>query len=111
MLRIGTKQSEFVKHRPAVPSSLDFGYNHSYTSGMKTAISIPDPVFRSAEALARRLKISRSHLYANAVAEFVAKHRRNQLTRQLNDVYSGTEGGIDADLLSLQQRSLPDEEW
>ncbi len=78
---------------------------------MKTAISIPDPVFRSAEALARRLKISRSQLYANAVAEFVAKHRRNQLTRQLNEAYSGIEGGIDADLLSLQQRSLPDEEW
>lgn len=78
---------------------------------MKTAISIPDPVFRSAEALARRLKISRSQLYANAVAEFVAKYRRNQLTKQLNEVYSGIEDGIDADLLALQQRSLPDEEW
>ena len=78
---------------------------------MKTAISIPDPIFRSAEALARRLKISRSQLYASAVAEFVARHRRNQLTKQLNEVYSGIEGGIDADSLSLQQRSLPDEEW
>ena len=34
---------------------------------MKTAISIPDEVFRSAERLAQRLGVSRSELYAKAV--------------------------------------------
>ena len=78
---------------------------------MKTAISIPDPVFRSAEVLARRLKISRSQLYAKAVAEFVAKHRRSRLTKRLDEVYSDIDDRIDAGTLALQTRSLPDEEW
>jgi hypothetical protein len=77
---------------------------------MKTAISIPEPVFRSAEVLARRLKMSRSQLYATAVAEFVARHRRNQLTQQLNEVYSDLDDTLDAGTLALQLRSLPDEE-
>jgi hypothetical protein len=33
-----------------------------YTIGMKTAISLPDEVFESAERLAGRLKVSRSEL-------------------------------------------------
>jgi metal-responsive CopG/Arc/MetJ family transcriptional regulator len=78
---------------------------------MKTAISIPEHVFRSAETLARRLKMSRSQLYSQAVAEFVARHRRSQLTKQLNDVYSEVDEGLDAGTLALQRRSLPDEEW
>lgn len=86
-------------------------YNRSYTLSMKTAISIPDPVFRSAETLARRLKMSRSQLYTKAVAEFVARHRRNQLTKKLDEVYSDANGSLDAGTLALQLRSLPDEEW
>ena len=78
---------------------------------MKTAISIPEPVFRSAEALARRLRMSRSQLYAKAVAEFVARHRRSELTKQLNEVYSDIDNSLDAGTLELQLRSLPDEEW
>lgn len=78
---------------------------------MKTAISIPEPIFRSAEVLAKRLKMSRSQLYAKAVAEFVAKHRRGQLTKRLDEVYSDADSGIDPGTLELQRRSLPDEEW
>jgi hypothetical protein len=40
-----------------------------YTYGMKTAISIPDKVFKEAERLARRLGQSRSKLYGEGVAE------------------------------------------
>lgn len=38
---------------------------------MKVAISLPDPVFRDAETLARRLRKSRSKLYAEAIADYV----------------------------------------
>jgi metal-responsive CopG/Arc/MetJ family transcriptional regulator len=38
---------------------------------MKTAVSIPDEVFRKAEAAAKRLKMSRSELYARAIDAFV----------------------------------------
>ncbi len=45
-----------------------------YTSVMKTAISIPDDLFREVEACARRLKLSRSRLFASAAREYLARH-------------------------------------
>ena len=63
---------------------------------MKTAISLPDPLFRSAERLAKRLKVSRSALYATAIADYVAHHQRKSVTEQLNEVYG--EGGEDSTL-------------
>jgi mRNA-degrading endonuclease toxin of MazEF toxin-antitoxin module len=47
---------------------------------MKTAISIPDDVFRSAEKRAKRLKKSRSRLYSEAVAEYVARRSPADVT-------------------------------
>lgn len=75
---------------------------------MKTAISIPDPVFRSAEKLAARLGVSRSELYAKAVAALVEKHREDLVTARLNEVYGpGGEGSeLDEELVALQNRSL-----
>jgi metal-responsive CopG/Arc/MetJ family transcriptional regulator len=34
---------------------------------MKTAVSMPDSIFEAAEALAKRLRMSRSQLYTKAV--------------------------------------------
>jgi len=42
---------------------------------MKVALSIPDDLFESGESLSKRLGVSRSRLYATALAEFVAKNR------------------------------------
>jgi predicted transcriptional regulator len=41
---------------------------------MKTAISLPDDVFRGIEACAKRLKLSRSGVLAAAAREFLARH-------------------------------------
>jgi predicted transcriptional regulator len=40
---------------------------------MKTAISLPDDLFRAIDARARSLKISRSGLIARAATEFLAR--------------------------------------
>jgi len=77
---------------------------------MKTAISIPDPVFQAAEGLAQRLGISRSQLYSKAVLEFTTSHKNDNITKKLNSIYSnGTE--LDEELHSMQLKSLPHEEW
>jgi antitoxin MazE6 len=41
---------------------------------MKTAISIPDDLYREVEACSRRLKVSRSRLFATAAREYLARH-------------------------------------
>jgi predicted transcriptional regulator len=42
---------------------------------VKTAISIPDELFREVERCSRRLKMSRSRLFAEAVREYLARRR------------------------------------
>ncbi|MBA1446707.1 MAG: hypothetical protein FE835_17750 [Gammaproteobacteria bacterium] len=77
---------------------------------MKTAISIPDPVFQAAEGLAQRLGISRSQLYSKAVSEFTKSHKNQNFTEKLNSIYSD-ETEFDKELYVMQSRSIPKEEW
>ena len=78
---------------------------------MKTAISIPDPIFQSAEKLADRLGITRSELYAKAVSSFVKEYREHGITEKLNAVYGELESELEADYYALQYNSLQEEEW
>ena len=82
-----------------------------YTLSMKTAISLPDEIFQSADALAERLGLSRSELYATAVAEYLAKHRDEDVTSRLNEVYADQHSGIDPALRSAQAQSVSSTEW
>lgn len=78
---------------------------------MKIAISIPDDVFERAESLAKRLGVSRSRLYATALADFIAKHQGKKITEQLDAVYGREESGLDPRVRSLQRRSVDRDAW
>jgi len=78
---------------------------------MKTAISLSDSLFHSADALARRLGISRSRLFATAVEEYVAKHRSEKITERLNSVYSSDSSRVEPPLRRAQKRVVSRAEW
>ncbi len=78
---------------------------------MKTAISIPDKVFRSADSLAKRLGVSRSHLYATAIEEFLVRHQSRQVVARLDKIYSEENSSLDPGLMKAQVEALPPEEW
>jgi metal-responsive CopG/Arc/MetJ family transcriptional regulator len=78
---------------------------------MKTAISLPDQLFQSADALAKRLGVSRSELYATAVAEYLAKHQDAKVTERLDQVYARQVSRIERPLRRAQGRSLRASEW
>jgi len=78
---------------------------------MKTAISIPDPLFQAAEVLAHRLKKSRSELYAEAVAEYMHSHKNKDVTKILNGIYEHESSVIDKELHRMQSHSMTKEEW
>ena len=78
---------------------------------MKTAVSLPDDLFRLAEAAARRLRISRSELYAKAIADFLTHQHGNAITERLNDVYSRHPAKVDAGLHRAQLKSLEKDAW
>lgn len=78
---------------------------------MKTAVSVPDPVFNSADALAKRLGISRSRLYATAVAEYVAKFQASRVTERLDAVYGKEDSRMDPRLARAQRKALKRDKW
>ena len=78
---------------------------------MKTAVSIPDEVFEAAEKAAKRLGVSRSELYANAVREFIERNRRENITEKVDEIYADAEQGLDPNLELLQSKSLSKEDW
>ena len=78
---------------------------------MKTAISLPDDLFESADALAGRLGVSRSELYATALAEYVAKHRTARVTERLNAVYAAESSRTDPSIDKAQRRRAKGTEW
>ncbi len=79
--------------------------------GMKVAISLPDSVFRAAERLARRLKKSRSELYADAIAEYVGARGAKALTAKLDAVYGSESSKLDPALKHAQLERLSREAW
>jgi antitoxin MazE6 len=78
---------------------------------MKVALSIPDDLFESAETLGKRLGVSRSRLYATALADFVAKHRGRKVTDALDRVYGAEDSRLDSRVRRLQRRSLARDTW
>jgi len=78
---------------------------------MKTAISLPDPLYTAADALASRLGVSRSELYATALAEFVAKHTGAEVTARLNDLYASEDSSLDPALRRAQRQSVGKDAW
>jgi predicted transcriptional regulator len=78
---------------------------------VKTAVSVPDDLFRLAEAAARRLRVSRSKLYATAISEFLNRQQGNAVTERLNEVYSRRPAKVDPALHRAQLKSLEKDSW
>jgi hypothetical protein len=67
---------------------------------------MPDDLFRLAEAAARRFRVSRSQLYANAIAEYLKRQQDNAITERLNEVYTRRPAKLDSGLHRAQVKSL-----
>jgi metal-responsive CopG/Arc/MetJ family transcriptional regulator len=65
---------------------------------MKTAISIPDEIFKEIEKFAKEHNYSRSEVFAVAAREFIEKLKSRQLLELLNKVYEDIETPKDAAL-------------
>lgn len=77
---------------------------------MKTAVSIPDDVFREADTAAQRLGWTRSQLYAHAVREFLNAEGDDPVTAALDALADEFQGAA----ATVPARSLIDSgawEW
>ena len=78
---------------------------------MKTAISVPDEVFKKAEKLARRLKKSRSQLYTEAMVEYTARHDCDAVTEAINKVIDELGDESDEFVAEAARRTFERSEW
>lgn len=78
---------------------------------MKTAISIPDDLFKGAERLARRTRKSRSKLFSDALREYLARHSPEEITEAMNKACAAVGEGQDPFVTAAGQRILEQIEW
>lgn len=87
------------------------GRYRGYTSGMKTAVSIPDEVFEKVERLARRARRSRSEVFSAALREYVARHAPDEVTEAIDRVCAAVNEEPDAFVAAASRRVLERTEW
>lgn len=78
---------------------------------MKTAVSIPEDVFKEAERQARRLKMSRSRLYSVALREYLARHETDAFTESWSRVLAEVSEPVDLFIRKASRRMLKRVEW
>ncbi|MEM9462319.1 MAG: hypothetical protein AAGF11_49660 [Myxococcota bacterium] len=78
---------------------------------MKTAVSVPDELFEAAERQAKRTKKSRSQLYAEALAEYLARHAPEEVLEAMNAVVDQLHEPADPFVATASQRALRRSEW
>jgi predicted transcriptional regulator len=82
---------------------------------MKTAVSLPDVLYKRAEDTAEAMGIPRSRLYALALQEYVEKHAAQTVTEKINKALEKISQGEAAPVLNAgleQWRKLTkDDSW
>jgi predicted transcriptional regulator len=78
---------------------------------VKTAISLPDELFERAEKIARRMKKSRSEVYREALAEYVARHEPEAVTATMDAVLDAVGEEPDGFVARATKRTLARSEW
>jgi hypothetical protein len=82
------------------------GPSGGHASPVKTAIDIPGELLERAARLARQPRIPRSQLYREAVAEYVARHDPEEVTRAMDRVVQRLGVGSDGFVRAAARRSL-----
>ena len=81
---------------------------------IKTAISLQKPLFDQVEALAEKMNVSRSRIFALAVEEFVRRHQSQRLLQRINEAYEDVPDPAEAALrrrMRRQHRQMIEDEW
>ncbi|HEY0349316.1 MAG TPA: hypothetical protein VGC60_14285 [Pyrinomonadaceae bacterium] len=78
---------------------------------MKTAVSIPDDVFRKADYLVRRMKKSRSELFSNALSEYLASYGPDKVTNAMDEVCEDIGAEENTFAAAAARRVLKNAEW
>ena len=83
-------------------------------ANVKTAISLPQPLFEQVDALAQELQISRSRLFVSAVETFIQRYENRKLLEAINHAYDDLPDPEEQALrhkMRQQHRQLVEGQW
>jgi metal-responsive CopG/Arc/MetJ family transcriptional regulator len=83
-------------------------------ASVKTAISLQKPLFDQVEALAEKMNVPRSRIFALAVEEFLRRHQSQRLLQQINEAHANVPDPAEAVLrrrMRRQHRQMVEGEW
>jgi metal-responsive CopG/Arc/MetJ family transcriptional regulator len=80
-------------------------------SFMKIAISVPNDVFELSEKLAKKLKVSRSKIFAMGVKKLAEEYDEEELTARVNAVGEKVDTSLDPSIKKYQSRIIKREKW
>lgn len=78
---------------------------------MKTAISIPDDLFNSADEAAKNLGLSRSALIQKALEDYLENQNQKMIVEKLNRVYGRVDSSIPLEIQKYQKSQIKTEDW
>jgi metal-responsive CopG/Arc/MetJ family transcriptional regulator len=78
---------------------------------MKTAISVPDDVFELSERLAKKLKVSRSQIFAMGVKKMGEEYDEEEIIARINAVCKEVDTSLDPAVRNYQSKIVQREEW
>ena len=78
---------------------------------MKTAISVPNDVFELSERLAKKLKVSRSKIFAMGVKKLGEEYDEEDIIARINAVCEEVDTSLDPFWKEVQSRTLPKDGW
>ncbi|MGA2471148.1 MAG: ribbon-helix-helix protein, CopG family [Solirubrobacteraceae bacterium] len=78
---------------------------------MKTAVSIPDDLFRRADEFATRAGKSRSQIYRDALSDYLAARDPASVTRALDELADDLALDHHGFVSEVARRTLEDSEW
>ncbi|MDL1910796.1 hypothetical protein FBQ81_08905 [Chloroflexi bacterium CFX6] len=81
---------------------------------IKTAISIDKSLFKQANALARKLKVSRSRLFVIALEDYIRQQENREILEGINAVYADEPDEAEKELrrrMRKSHRRLVEGQW
>ena len=72
---------------------------------VKTAISIDKSLFKQANALAQKLKVSRSRLFVIALEDFIRQQESREMLEKINAVYADEPDEVEKELRRRTRKS------
>lgn len=78
---------------------------------MSNSVTVSDEIYELSEKLAKKLKVSRSKVFAMGVKKLAEEYDEEEIIASINKVCEKVDTSVDPVLFRMAMLSLPKDEW